>query len=163
MLVHRETHTSGVACSVAEHDEIRDTREVFDVPGDERRMVDDGCRRDQEIHRLDPAPCTLVPHKEPRVHCWEALVGKRDPHTLEQAPDVLSLARRVSGQLGAGEELAGHVHINPQILVRPSVEESGRWSRRLPRGFPEKIDQKRGVEVDQRVTDFAACARRRRT
>jgi hypothetical protein len=76
---------------------------------------------------------------------------------------VLSLARRVSGQLGAGEELAGHVHVNPQILVRPSVEKPGGWSRRLPRGFPEKIDQKRGVEVDQRVADLAACARRRRT
>jgi len=151
------------SCSVTEHDEIWDPGKVLHVARDERRLVDDGCCRDQEVHRRDPASRPLVPCEKPRVGRRKALVGKRDPHTLEQAPDVLSLARRVRGQLRAREELARHVHIDPQILVHPSVEEPRGWSRGVPRSFPEEIDQERSVEVDQRVAGLVACARRRRT
>ena len=86
--------TPEVACSVPEHDEIRDTGEVFHVPRDERRLGNDGRRRDQEVHR------------------------REEPHSR---------------------------------------------ARGLPCGFPEKIDQERGVEVDQRAAGLVACVRRRRT
>ena len=73
--------------SVAEHAQAGYSREVLDVPGHERSIVEDGGSRDEQVERLDRLPASCRRRKQTRVSGREAVVGIRDRKTADQVVD----------------------------------------------------------------------------
>lgn len=138
--------------------ETGDAREVVGVTGDEWSTLDDCFGRDEQVHRCHLLTGALLGHEERGIRWGEAFVWISDAKTRSEPLDSETLPRRWLSEFGASKELAQHMDTHAQVLVLNRVEECRRSARLLAPALAEEVDQKRRVEMDQRV---ANCRRRR--